>query len=256
MPDDTPDDSAAPTTVGPPCRAIILAGGRGTRLWPYTTTIPKPLMPLGDRPILDVVLRQLRHAGFYRVTIVTGHLAELIEAYTGDGSRYGIRVDYLREEQPLGTAGGLAGVEGLDEPFLVLNGDVLTDFDFGAFLRRHRETDAVATIATTTKDIQIPLGVMHFAGPDSVDVVDYVEKPTLSYKASMGVYAFDPAVVDHIEPDVYLDFPDLVLRLIAADARVVADPSEAFWLDIGRPDDYEQAQKDFERLHDQLLPGG
>jgi NDP-sugar pyrophosphorylase family protein len=248
--DDRPTDS-------PPARAIILAGGRGTRLRPYTTTIPKPLMPVGDRPILDVVLRQLAHFGFERVTIVTGHLAELIEAYTGDGTRYGLQVDYYREDVPLGTVGALALLGGLEEPFLVLNGDVLTDLDYRTFLDHHRASDAIATIATTTQVIQIPLGVMSYGdGGDATRVTDYVEKPSLSYQASMGVYCFDPAVLAHIEPDVRLDFPDLVLRLVAAGVVVRADPSDAFWLDIGRVDDYEQAQRDFEELYERLLPGG
>jgi NDP-sugar pyrophosphorylase family protein len=244
-------------TDSPPARAIILAGGRGTRLRPYTTTIPKPLMPVGDRPILDIVLRQLKHFGFERVTIVTGHLAELIEAYTGDGTRYGLLIDYYREDVPLGTVGALALLGGLDEPFLVLNGDVLTDLDYRAFVGRHRSSDAIATIATTTQVIQIPLGVMSYGdGDDATRVTDYVEKPSLSYQASMGVYCFDPTVVAHIEPDVRLDFPDLVLRLVAASVVVRADPSDAFWLDIGQMEDYEQAQRDFEELYERLLPGG
>ncbi|MCW3016038.1 MAG: nucleoside-diphosphate-sugar pyrophosphorylase [Solirubrobacterales bacterium] len=241
----------------PATRAIILAGGRGTRLRPYTTTIPKPLMPVGDRPILDVVLRQLRHFGFGRVTIVTGHLAELIEAYTGDGSRYGLQVDYYREDEALGTVGALALLGGLDEPFLVLNGDVLTDLDYRALVDGHRASDAVATIATSTQDVQIPLGVMHFEDEgDDTRVTNYLEKPKLHYQASMGVYCFDPAILEHIEPGVRLDFPDLVLRLVAAGSLVQASRSEAFWLDIGRVDDYEQAQRDFERLYERLLPGG
>ncbi len=238
-----------------PGRAIILAGGRGTRLRPYTTTIPKPLMPVGDRPVLDVLLRQLRHFGFRRVTIVTGHLAELIEAYTGDGSRYGLEVDFFREDTPLGTVGALALLGGLDAPFLVLNGDVLTDLDFRRLLDQHRRSDAAATIATTTQDITIPLGVMRFA--DSEDpglVTGYDEKPKLRYRASMGIYCFDPSVVAHIEPGIHLDFPDLVLRLVEAGVVVRAEASSAYWVDIGRMDDYERAQDNTEELYKRLLP--
>ncbi len=238
-----------------PARAIILAGGRGTRLRPYTTTIPKPLMPVGDRPVLDVLLRQLKHFGFHRVTIVTGHLAELIEAYTGDGSRYGLTVDYFREDEPLGTVGALALLGDLAAPFLVLNGDVLTDMDFRALLDEHSRSRAAVTIATTTQDITIPLGVMHFEDPaDAVRVTGFVEKPTLRYQASMGAYCFDPAVLAHIEPGVFLDFPDLVLRLLEAGVGVRASPSDAFWLDIGRMDDYERAQEGAEDLYRRLLP--
>jgi NDP-sugar pyrophosphorylase family protein len=238
-------------------RAIILAGGLGTRLRPYTTTIPKPLMPVGERPILDVVLRQLKHFGFAHVTIVTGHLAELIEAYAGDGSRYGLDVDYYREDEPLGTVGAIALLDGLDAPFLVMNGDVLTDLDYGALMGRHQASAALATIATRTHDVQVSLGVMHFGdAEDAARVTDYIEKPTLQYEASMGVYCFDPAVLRYIEPNVRLDFPDLVLRLVADDELVRAERSDDFWLDIGRPDDYEQAQGDIETLYDRLLPGG
>lgn len=229
-------------------RAIILAGGMGTRLRPYTVTIPKPLLPIGDRPILDLVLRQLLRHGFERVTIATGHLAELIEAYCGDGSRYGLSIDYHREAAPLGTVGALASIEGLDGDFLVINGDVLTDLDYGALLERHIADNAVATIATHRRDVQIPLGVMHFddAG-DAERVTDYIEKPAYHYDASMGVYCFAPRVLEHLEPGVRLDFPDLVLRLLERGETVRAWRSAGYWLDVGQPDSYEQAQEDVAR---------
>jgi NDP-sugar pyrophosphorylase family protein len=236
-------------------RAVILAGGLGTRLRPYTTVLPKPLMPIGDRPILDIVIRQLVRAGFERVTIATGHLAELIEAFFRDGSEYGVPIDYFREHEPLGTVGALALIEELDRDFLVMNGDVLTDIDYGALLERHLATGDAATIATHERDIQISLGVMRFDRDDDPSVVtDYVEKPKLSYAASMGVYCFAPRVVRHIEPGTRLDFPDLVLRLIAAGETVRAWRSDDYWLDIGRHDDYEQAQDEFSRLRDRFLP--
>src|SRR3954464_12603745 len=143
-------------------RAVILAGGLGTRLRPYTTILPKPLMPVGDRPVLDIVVRQLRRDGFDRITIATGYLAELIEAFFRDGSHYGIPIDYFREEEPLGTVGALALLGGLDDPFLVMNGDVLTDIDFGALLEHHRQSGSVATIATHEREVQISLGVLGF----------------------------------------------------------------------------------------------
>lgn len=236
-------------------RAVILAGGLGTRLRPYTTVLPKPLMPVGDRPVLDVVILQLRAAGFERITIATGHLAELIEAFFGDGSRHRIPIDYFREREPLGTVGALSLIEGLDEPFLVMNGDVLTDMDYAALLERHVASDAVATIATKHRDVEISLGVLRFGeAADPTRLTDYVEKPTVSYEASMGVYCFDPSVIAHIEPGVRLDFPDLVLRLIADGQVVRAWPSEDYWLDIGRPDDYVRAMEDFERMRDRLIP--
>lgn len=237
-------------------RAIILAGGLGSRLRPYTTVLPKPLMPIGDRPIIDVVVRQLAHAGFERVTVATGHLAELIEAFLRDGERYGLSIDYHREEQPLGTVGALALMRDLDDDFLVMNGDVLTDLDYRALLERHKESGAAATIATKVREVQISLGVLHFGDEaDPVRLTGYTEKPRIDYEASMGVYCFSPRVLEHIEPPgSRLDFPDLILRLIAAGELVRGWRSDDYWLDMGRHDDYERAVEDFERLRSRFLP--
>jgi NDP-mannose synthase len=236
-------------------RAVILAGGLGTRLRPYTTVLPKPLMPVGDRPILDIVVRQLARAEFERITIATGYLAELIEAFFGDGARYGIAIDYFREPEPLGTVGALSSIGGLDDDFLVMNGDVLTDIDYSALLDRHRKGGQIATIASHKRDVQISLGVMRFEhATDSTLVTDYIEKPTLSYEVSMGVYCFAPRVREHIPEGGRLDFPDLVLRLVASGETVRAWRSHDHWLDIGRPDDYEQAQDQFEQLRHRFLP--
>jgi NDP-sugar pyrophosphorylase family protein len=236
-------------------RAVILAGGLGTRLRPYTTVLPKPLMPVGDRPVLDIVVRQLHRDGFDRITIATGYLAELIEAFFRDGERYGIPIDYFREEEPLGTVGALALLDDLDEDFLVMNGDVLTDIGYGALLERHKASDAIATIATHAKQVQISLGVLGFDDPDDTTrLTQYYEKPKIDYEASMGVYCFSPEVIQYIEPGQRLDFPDLMLRLVAEGRTVRAWRSTDFWLDIGRPDDYEEAQEAFERMRDRLIP--
>jgi NDP-sugar pyrophosphorylase family protein len=236
-------------------RAVVLAGGEGTRLRPYTTVLPKPLMPVADRPVIDIVLRQLHRAGFDRVTIATGYLAQLIETFCGDGSAYGLRIDYFREDVPLGTVGSLALIEELDEPFLVMNGDVLTDMRYDELFAEHVASGAAATIATTTRSVEVTLGVMRFHDEaDQGRVTDYVEKPTLSYDVSMGVYAFDPRVIRYIEPGVRLDFPDLILRLLAAGEQVRAHRPDAYWLDIGRHEDYEQAMAEFESMRDRLLP--
>jgi NDP-mannose synthase len=236
-------------------RAIILAGGLGTRLRPYTTVLPKPLMPVGDRPILDIVIRQLARARFERVTIATGYLAELIEAFFGDGTLHGIPIDYYREEEPLGTVGALSLIGGLDESFLVMNGDVLTDLDYGALLDGHRDGGQAATIAAHHRAVQVSLGVMHFDDEgDAARVTNYSEKPRFEFEASMGVYCFAPRALDFIGPGERLDFPDLVLRLIAAGESVKAWRSECYWLDIGRPDDYEQAQDEFESRRHLFLP--
>jgi NDP-sugar pyrophosphorylase family protein len=237
-------------------RAVILAGGQGTRLRPYTTVLPKPLMPIGDRPVLDIIVRQLKAHGFERITVATGHLAELIEVFFRDGSAYGIPIDYYREDDPLGTVGALALIDGLEQDdVLVMNGDVLTDIDYGALLARHRASDAAATIATKERHIQISLGVLRFgADGDPTRLTGYDEKPAIDYTASMGVYCFAPRALTHIVAGERIDFPDLVLRLIAAGEIVRAWPSEDYWLDIGRHEDYEQAQEEFERVRARLIP--
>ncbi len=236
-------------------RAVILAGGLGTRLRPYTTVLPKPLMPIGDRPVLDVVVRQLHRSGFDRITIATGHLAELIEAFFGDGARFGVSIDYFRESRPLGTVGSLALIDDLDDDFLVMNGDVLTDIDYGALLEQHVRSDAVATIAVARRSVQISLGVLHFsADGDASRLAGYEEKPVLDYDASMGVYCFSPSAVRHVEPGERLDFPELVQRLLATGEVVRGWRSDAYWLDIGRHEDYEQATEEFERMRSRLIP--
>ncbi len=236
-------------------RAIVLAGGLGMRLRPYTAVLPKPLMPVGDRPVLDIVLRQLRHHGFERVTIATGYLAELIEAFFRDGGEHGLDINYHREHTPLGTAGAIATIGDLEEPFLVMNGDVLTDLDYAALLKQHIETGAIATIATITRDIQVSLGVLHFGEPDAPNrLTSYEEKPHFEFEASMGVYAFSPRVLEFTEPHERLEFPDLIRRLLEAGESVCAYRSDCYWLDIGRHDDYEQALEEFERMRDRLIP--
>jgi NDP-sugar pyrophosphorylase family protein len=236
-------------------RAVVLAGGLGMRLRPYTTVLPKPLMPVGDRPILDVIVRQLSSHEFERLTIVTGHLAELIEAFFGDGERFGIPIDYYREEEPLGTVGALRLLDGIDEDFLVMNGDVLTDLPYGSFLDEHRSSGAAASIAAHRREVQISLGVLQFGDPeDDARLTGYIEKPTYDYEVSMGVYAFAPRALERIEPNERLDFPDLVLRLLDAGEVVRASRNEGYWLDIGRHDDYETAMEEFERMRDRLLP--
>jgi NDP-mannose synthase len=237
-------------------RAVVLAGGLGMRLRPYTAVLPKPLMPIGDRPVLDVVVRQLRHHGFERVTVATGYLAELIEAFFRDGTDYGVRIDYHREQTPLGTAGAIAGVQGLDRPFLVMNGDVITDLDYRDLMESHVASNATATIATITRDVQISLGVLHFSDQDQPDrLTSYDEKPHFEFEASMGVYAFSPRALEFLTPEEHLDFPDLIRRLLEAGEPVHAYRSECYWLDIGHHDDYEQALNEFERMRHKLIPG-
>jgi NDP-sugar pyrophosphorylase family protein len=231
---------------------VILAGGKGTRLAPYTVAFPKPLMPLGDVPILEIVVRQLEHFGFDHVTMAVGHLSELIRAFFGDGSKYGLKIDYSREDRPLGTAGPLRRIPDLPESFLVMNGDLLTDLDYADLMRRHREQANDATIGVYRKQVKIDLGVLERDGDGRI--TDYKEKPTLAYEVSMGVYAFSRGVLEHV-PDAYFDFPDLVLELIRRGRPIRGYAFDGLWLDIGRADDYGKAIETFERERKRFLPG-
>jgi NDP-sugar pyrophosphorylase family protein len=236
-------------------RAVILAGGLGTRLRPYTAILPKPLLPISDRPVLDIILRQLHAAGFDRVTIATGYMSELIEAVINHRNTTGMSIDYAREQEPLGTVGPLAGIGGLDEPFLVMNGDILTDLDFRGLLDSHAASGAVATIASTQRPVDVTLGVLEISDPRDPDrLTGYREKPRLTYDVSMGVYAFSPEVLDYIELGEHLDLPELVLRLIGLKLPVRAWRSGAYWVDLGTPQEYERAIEEFETMRERLLP--
>jgi NDP-sugar pyrophosphorylase family protein len=233
-------------------KAIILAGGKGTRLAPYTIVFPKPLMPLDDIPILEVIIRQLSYYRFTDITMAVGHLAELIMAYFNDGARFGVDIRYSKEPKPLGTAGPLALLPGLDETFMVMNGDVLTMLDFSALYRYHQQSGAIATIAMHKRSVKIDLGVIESDAQNLI--TGYIEKPTYHYQVSMGIYLFEPRVLQFIPPGERLDFPDLVLKLLAAGEKVHGYPYEGYWLDIGRPDDYAQAVEEFTRLRKQFIP--
>jgi len=233
-------------------QAVILAGGQGRRLHPYTAVLPKPLMPIGDVPILEVVVRQLKGAGFVDITMAVGYLAELLMAYFGDGHKLGVRIGYSREEEPLGTAGPLGLIRRPGEPFLVMNGDLLTTLDYGALWTRHRERGAIATLATFRRDVKIDLGVIECDGEGLV--TGYIEKPTFHYSVSTGIYIFEPAVLDHIPIGVRLDLPDLVRKLLAAGEKVATYPFEGIWLDIGRWEDYERAAQEFEQHRAEFVP--
>jgi NDP-sugar pyrophosphorylase family protein len=232
---------------------VLLAGGTGTRLRPYTTVLPKPLMPVGDMPVLEILLRRLAAAGFVRVNLAVGHLAELIEAYFGDGSRFGVELVYWREDEPLGTAGPIAQM-GLDgDRVLVMNGDLLTTLDFSSLLDEHRSSGATATIAVLSREVPIDFGVVHLDGDT---VASFEEKPVLSYNVSMGVYVFDRRVVELIPRGERYDFPDLLGAVLEHGWPVHAYRSGDFWLDIGRPEDYKLALDSFADVRDKLLPPG
>ncbi len=247
----TPQTDQAPSSRPGPMRAILLAGGRGTRLAPYTTVLPKPLMPVGDMPILEILIRQLAQKGISGVTIAVGHLASLIMAYFGDGQRFGLPIEYSFEEQPLGTAGPIRLVSGLSQTFIVMNGDLLTDLDFRQMIQFHRERRATATIGLFERDIQIDLGVIET--DESCLVTNYIEKPSYHYRASMGIYVFEPGVLRYIPANRRFDLPDLIRALIEKSERVAGYIHTGYWLDIGRPDDYQRAQNDFQEIRARLL---
>ena len=233
-------------------RAVILAGGKGTRLAPYTVTFPKPLVPVGDLPVLEIVIRQLSHAGFEHVTLAVGHLANLLQAYFEDGSRWGVRIDYSFEHEPLGTVGPLTLIDDLPEHFLVMNGDLLTTLDYGHLFKSHVESGAELSVACHRMNVNVDLGVIEFDGQHRV--TGYREKPTMGYDASMGVYAFSRSSLDIVTPGDYMDFPTLVMNLVASGRDVKAHLADCRWLDIGRHDDYALAIETFEELRSEFLP--
>jgi NDP-sugar pyrophosphorylase family protein len=233
-------------------KAIILAGGKGTRLAPYTSVFPKPLMPVDGVPILEVIVRQLAHFGIKEMIFTVSLQSEaLLSAYFGDGKRYGVDITYSHEQTPLGTAGPLSVLSGLPETFLVMNGDILTTLNYQKLLQYHRRHKGSVTIAMSQKKVPLDLGVMEF--DRAHQLTRYIEKPTLSYSVSMGIYVFERKVLKRISPGRYLDFPTLIQRLIQKKQKVICYPSEDFWLDIGRREDYEEAQKQFQRLRKKLL---
>jgi NDP-mannose synthase len=233
-------------------KAVILAGGKGTRLAPYTRVLPKPLMPVGEMPILEILIRQLKHEGVNEVVLTVGHMAGLLRAFFGDGEEFGVHIRYSYEDTPLGTAGPLALVDGLDDTFVVTNGDVLTTLRVSQLVQFHKEQGAAATIAMHRRKVKIDLGVILCNG--GADVVGYIEKPTYDYEVSMGIYVFEPRVLSYIPHGQYLDFPNLVHKLLGAREKVVGFPFEGYWQDLGRPDDYDQANLDFEQLRNEFLP--
>lgn len=236
-------------------RAVILAGGKGSRLGPYTTILPKPLLPVGDRAILDVVVHQLRELGFTEITLAVGHLAHLVRAVMGDGSHLGVNIDYAEEEEPLGTVGPLSRIKRLDDSFIVMNGDVLTSLDYSELIELHREAGNVLTIASHRRVVRSDYGVLHLDSGNGKTqaVTGFEEKPVTPHVVSMGVYAMAPRALGYIERDTYLDLPDLVLRLIDAGEKVGSFLFDGFWLDIGRPDDYERAIAEFDEIQPLLM---
>ena len=230
--------------------AVILAGGRGTRLRPYTLTLPKPLVPLVDTPIVEIVIRKLANAGYDSATLAINHMGELIQAYLGAGERWGLQLRYSLENEPLGTIAPLRLIEDLPDNFLVINADVLSDLDLSRFLDDHIASGAIFTIGATSRDQVLDYGVL---GVEGERLVSFREKPKLPQQVSMGIYAVNRRVLEYIPPAGPFGFDQLMLKLLEMSEPVSVKRHDGYWLDIGRPDDYERATIEFEKNRNRFL---
>jgi NDP-sugar pyrophosphorylase family protein len=233
-------------------QAVILAGGKGRRLLPYTTVLPKPLMPIGEYPIIEVILRQLKRNGFTRITICTGYLHELIHAYLDTNRNIDMRLEYTHEQESLGTIGPLRLIENLDDTFLVMNGDILTDIDYQSLFKTHKKSGAIATVATYQRDVNIDFGVLE--RNDKNRITAFREKPTFHFDVSMGIYVFSKRILDYVPIGTLFGFDQLMYILIEKNEIISSYPFRGYWLDIGRPDDYARSIEEFERLKSRFLP--
>jgi NDP-mannose synthase len=232
-------------------QAVVLAGGKGTRLQPFTHVLPKPLLPIDQRPILDVVLSSLARDGCSRATIAVGHLGHMIELYCGSGDRWELELNYFREQNPLGTVGALAQIQTLpDGPFVVINGDVLSDLSFGSLLEAHAGSGAELTIATFHRTVRDELGILERDAENRLTA--YHEKPEHQYLVSMGIYVLDRSVIDLIPTGEAMDFPALVQALLDAGRPVYSHTHSGYWLDLGRPDDFARANNEFAEIHPRI----
>lgn len=235
-------------------KAVVIAGGKGTRLGPYTALFPKPLMPLGDEmPVLELLLHQLRNAGVKEVILAVNHLEHLIRAFFGEGERLGIRISYSLEDTPLGTAGPLAAVLGeVGETFFMMNGDLLTTLEFAHMLADHRACGAAATIASFKREVKIDFGLVETDA--ALRMTGYIEKPSYPHLVSMGCYTLQrDAVAPYLRVGEHLDMPDLMRAMVADGRHVHCYVPNCVWLDIGRPDDYAAAQELFANSRDTFL---
>lgn len=232
-------------------RAVIMAGGLGTRLRPFTTVIPKPLVPIGGKySVLEVVLLQLKANGFTRVTLAVNHFSNLIIAYFGDGSRLGIDIDYSLEEKPLSTIGPLTLINDLPEHFLVMNGDILCDLNYGKFLASHIESANRITVSAFNRSVGIDFGVLE--SDSNGRLVKFIEKPTYDFEVSMGVYAISRETITALDRNQPYGFDTLMLDSLENSQPVKIKPFSGFWLDIGRPDDYQYADENFPEIAKKL----
>lgn len=232
-------------------RAVILAGGKGTRLRPYTVVLPKPLMPIGEYPILEVIVRQLARQGFTHLTMAVNHQAEIIKAFFMDGAKWGLKIDYSLEDKPLGTMGPLKLLTNLPENFLIMNGDILTDLNYAKFFDNHVAAENLFTVSSHLREQQVDYGVLV---PDQGGVLRaFNEKPKFQYEVSMGVNMMNQRALELIPDNQPYGFDDLMLDLISADKPAMVRRYEGYWLDIGRPDDYAQAIEEFESMKSRFL---
>ncbi|MCJ7813516.1 sugar phosphate nucleotidyltransferase [bacterium] len=229
-------------------KAVILAGGQGTRLAPYTTIFPKPLVPIGNMPILEIVIRQLIANGFEHISLTVGYLSELIKAFFLTHRKLSSMIDiqFIEEEKPTGTAGSLCNVPDLDQTFLVMNGDILTTLNYKELVNFHKRSGALLTIDVHQKQVKIDLGVLEI-DQKSNQVSNYIEKPEYLFSVSMGIYVYDSEVIQYIPKNTYFDFPSLVIKLIKLGKKVKCYQSDCIWLDIGNAEDYANAQNIFQQ---------
>lgn len=232
---------------------MIQAGGKGTRLRPYTTVLPKPLMPIGELPVLEIVIRQLRHYGFDDLWISLGHLGSLIQAYFGDGQRWGARIRYVFEDQPLGTIGPVRLMPRPSVPFMVMNGDLLTSIHYDEMYAAHVASGAQLTVGVYNCKVPVSLGVLDI--DQRAEIVGFREKPTLTFWASMGVYVLSPDVWDLVPADRYFGFDTLMDSVLRGELRARVHRFDGIWLDIGRPEDYANAVDVLEASRELLIPG-
>ncbi len=235
-------------------KAILLAGGKGTRLHPFSATLPKPLMPLGDMPILELLMRQLRSFGVTDVVLAVNHLRHLIEAFFGDGSRFGLNVTYSIEDRPLGTAGPIAAViDQMSDDFILANGDLLTTLDVGRMVQAHRATGAEATVGVYERELKIDFGLVDV--DERMRLLGYTEKPTYKHLVSMGIYVLKrDAIAEHLRTGESIDMPDVIRAMVGRARNVQCHRQDCFWLDIGRPDDFALAQRLYDEEPDRFLP--
>lgn len=231
-------------------QAVIMGGGNGARLYPYTSIIPKPLLPIDDKPIIEIIIRQLKSNGFTRVSIALGYLSKLIQAFLGDGSKFGLTIDYSIERSPLGTIAPLKLFHDLEPTILVMNADLLTNMNFRAFLEFHRRNKCAATIGVYEKKVQSSLGVIEVDG--DCRLKHYTEKPEFRYKVNMGIYAFESRVVSYLDGQKRVDFPDFIAALQKAREEVRCYHFKGYWLDIGQHCDYAQAVREFKKIRGEL----